>query len=83
MQIAKEHFGVRRSVKGSTKKFTHMKQQYSAFQAKIVQSGRNGDDEGLYEMPDFFREMHEMERDKACFVTEQRNGGHCVGYSRN
>ena len=46
------------------KKFSRIKQEYSAFTAKIKQSGRDGDEEDLYELPDFYK-MHELEKDKA------------------
>lgn len=42
-----------------------MKQEYTAYVAAISSSGRDGDDEGLFNKPEFFEEMHELERDKA------------------
>lgn len=45
-----------------------MKKEYSALKGKITHSGWHGDDEGLYKMPEFFREMQEMERGKARHV---------------
>jgi len=33
--------------------------------ARISQSVRDGDDEGLYDKPDFFAQLHELEHNKA------------------
>eukprot|EP00171_Calliarthron_tuberculosum_P023471 IDg23471t1 len=46
-------------------KFTRMTQEYTAYIAKISQSGRDGDDASLYNVPDFYEQMHELEKDKA------------------
>jgi len=42
-----------------------MTQEYSAYIAKISQSGRDGDDDTLYNKPAFFAEMHELKQAKA------------------
>ena len=42
-----------------------MKQEYSAYIANISQSGRDGDDTMLYNLPEFYEQMHELEKDKA------------------
>jgi len=64
-RLAKEENGIFRSAKAWQKKFTRMKQEYSAYIAKISQSGRDGDDDTLYNKSAIFAVMHELEHAKA------------------
>lgn len=64
-KLAEKEHGVKRTAKGWQKKFTRMKQEYTAFVAKLSESGRDGDDEGLFDTPEFYERMHELERGKA------------------
>ena len=41
-----------------------MKQEYAYYIAKISQSGRDGDDTTLYNLPEFYEQMHDLEKDK-------------------
>lgn len=46
-------------------KYTRMIQEHSGFTVKIVQSGRDGDDEEIYSRTCFYHKMPELEREKA------------------
>jgi len=60
----KEQNDINRTAKRCQKTFTRMKQDYTSHIANISQSGRDGDDEGLFDMPDYFEKMHEVEHNK-------------------
>ena len=65
VKLAERENNIKRTAKGWQKKFTRIKQDYSAYIAKISISGRDGDDEGLYDKPEYFKQMHELEHNKA------------------
>ena len=60
-EFAKKENSINRSAKVMQKTFTRMKQEYSAYIAKISQSAHGEDDKDLYEEPEFFKEMHDLE----------------------
>lgn len=60
--IAAEQHNVTRSATGWQKKYNRMRKAYSAYVAKIQKSGRDGDDPELYDKPDFYEQVHELER---------------------
>lgn len=39
-----------------------MKKECPAFIAKISESGKDGDEPNLYDKPEFYKQMHEIER---------------------
>ena len=80
VKLAEEKYIVKRTAKAWQKKFNRIKQEYSAFIAKISESGRDGDDEDLYDTPPFFKEMHELERNRA---RHNRPGHISAGSSTN
>lgn len=63
--LAKKHNNITRSPKPLQNKFTRIKQKYSAYITKISKSGRDGDDQDLFDKPEFFEEVHEREHGKA------------------
>lgn len=65
VKLEKGDFGFRRTAKDWTKNFTWISQDYSYFSAKLSESGRSTDDEGIFEKPEFFAEINEMEFDKS------------------
>lgn len=65
VEQAEKEFGIKRSAKAWQKKFGRMKTEYSNFITKLQQSGRDGDDPDLYDKPDFYDKMHELESGNA------------------
>lgn len=63
--LAAENHGIIRTADGWIKKFKRIRTAYSDFVAKIKKSGRDGDDEDLYDKPEFFDIIHELEYDRA------------------
>lgn len=47
IRIAGQRYGIHRSVKGWTKTFNRIRQEYASFIAKISESGRSGEEEDL------------------------------------
>lgn len=68
MQISKQLYDIHRSFKGWTKKFNRISQEYSAFVGKISESERSGDEDDLYQLPPFYKQIHELERGEARYV---------------
>eukprot|EP00171_Calliarthron_tuberculosum_P002950 IDg2950t1 len=65
VNIAADKYDVIRSPEAWQKKFNRIRKDYSSYISKVKQSGRDGDDEELYNKPDFFDLVHELERGKA------------------
>lgn len=58
-----EHkIGIKHSVKAFNRKFIRMRQESTTFRTKIMQPGRDGDDDNLYNLTPFYQEMNELER---------------------
>lgn len=65
VELAEKDHGIVRSADGWMKKFKRIRNGYSDNIAKIEKSGRDGDDEDLYDKPEFYDIIQELEFNKA------------------
>lgn len=62
--VAKANKGIRGTAKAWTKQFTRIKQDYTVFAMKISASGRSAREDDLFDKPEFFEEINELENEK-------------------
>lgn len=65
VDLAASTHGVTRTAAGWKKKFYRIRKEYDDYINAISQSGRDGDDEDLFNKPCFYDLIHELLRDKA------------------
>lgn len=64
-KLAEQERGIKRTAEEWQKKFTRIKQEYSAFTTELAQTGRDRDDENFFQTPQYFELMPEIEEYKA------------------
>lgn len=60
-ELAEQSNEIQPTAKGWQNTFTRIKQEYSAFFSKIKHFKRDGNDEDLFNTPEFFEQMRELE----------------------
>lgn len=64
-KLAKSEYGVKRTAKGWQKKFNLIKQDYSAFIAKLANSSRDRANDDLFKTPVCYASVNKLEHGKA------------------
>eukprot|EP00171_Calliarthron_tuberculosum_P005588 IDg5588t1 len=65
VDLASSKHGVARTAAGWKKKFYRIRKDYDEYITAISQSGRDGDDENLFNKPNYYELVHELLRHKA------------------
>ncbi len=60
--IASSTEGINKPARGWEMKYGRLRKQYEKYLRNVNVSGREGDDEELFEKPPFFEEIHQLER---------------------